>query len=389
MNKKNINSLQSFLFWGCVSLLAYTNTGHTSPIEQLDWLVAHPIKSDEVDIDVTMDKNNYRTGEIPRIFISGYNKTSTPKVMNIFLAVFGPDGTEYDYPDWNKASQPWLSSYTIPKNYQLPSTFLTTMENVHQLTSGKWYVSVILQEASSTEVVSLKFYPFTIGGLNPPSDNTPPDSVINNPAPSTATLPAGALGVWDIVDYGSTYIGGVLSTGPIDGFTIIFENGSMTYDMATVLNEGVEISKAKNAKRWGNWRIVGDHVEYRWSDWKNPKFNEPISVFQVSPGISNQRLENCYGRISGVDVGDVSTSIASGYCFKPDGTFDHSSGASTNTDDAGSWGSNSKQSGQYRIDGNTITFTYGNKQVKKAIFGFLNKERTHILINIKRLMSTL
>ena len=169
MNKKNVNTLRVFLLAGSVSLLACFSTLHAASIEKLDWNVDHPLQSDEVDIDVLMDKDSYLPGEIPRISISGYNNTNTPKVMNILLAVFGPDGTEYNYPEWQvNASQPWLASYSIPQNYQLPSTFLTTMEGVPELTPGKWYVSVILYDPNTNFLVSSKVYPFTLMSTSSP-----------------------------------------------------------------------------------------------------------------------------------------------------------------------------------------------------------------------------
>ncbi len=366
---------------GSVSLLACFNTVQAASIEKLDWNVDHPIQSNEVDIDVSMDKNSYMPGEIPRISISGYNNTNTPKIMNVLLAVFGPDGAEYDYPGWITATEPWLPSYTIPQNYQLPSTFLTTLESVPELTPGKWYVSAILQDPSSGNVVSLKVYPFTMGSSNPPATN--------NPLPSTDTPLDGMLGIWSIVDWGLSLGTGGPQSGSTDQFVIIFKDGTMTYDMGTLLNEGVDISKARNAKRWGNWRVTDKGGEYRWSDWSDPKYDDPISIYQVEPGATDQRLDKCFGRIIGVntglDRGDATSSVATGYCFRENGTFSHSAGVSSNSDVA-SFTSNTKESGQYLIDGNFITFTYGDGVVKKAVFGFLDKEHTHILINIKRLI---
>jgi hypothetical protein len=383
MNKKNVNALPVLLLAGCVSFFTCFNALHAAPNEKLDWIVEHPIKSNEVDIDVSMDKNSYIPGEIPRISISGYNKTNIPKVMNVLLGVFGPDGTEYAYPSWKvNASQPWLQAYTIPQNYQLSSTFLTTMEDVPELTLGKWYVSAILQDPSSGNVVSLKVYPFIIGKSTSP--------IINNPAPSTSAPLDGMLGIWSIVDWGLYYLAGVPQSGSVDNYVMIFEDGTMTYDMGTILNEGIEISKTRNAKRWGNWRVTDKGGEYRWSNWSDPKYDDPISVYQVEPGTTDQRLDKCFGRIIGVDAGldrgDVSSTVASGYCFKLNGSFSHSAGVSSSSD-AHSFTSNTKESGQYRIDGNFITFTYGDGVVRKAAFGFLNKEHTHIMINIKRLIS--
>lgn len=362
--------------------------------EKLDWLVAHPVKSDQVDIDVKMDKDSYLPGEIPRISISGYNNTNTPKAMNVLLGVFGSNGTEYDYPGWKiNASQPWLASYSIPQNYQLPSTFLTTMEGVPELTPGKWYVSVILHDPNTNFLVSSKVYPFTLMSTNSPVETPAP--AINNPALSTNTPLDGMLGIWSIVDWGLSLGAFGPQSGSTDQFVIIFKDGSMTYDMGTILNEGVDVSKARNAKRWGSWRVADTvesdiGVEYRWSDWSDPKYDDPISVYPVKPGTTDQRLDKCFGRIIGVntglDRGDVSSSIATGYCFRANGMFSHSAGVTSGSSDA-TFTSNTKESGQYRIDGNFITFSYGDGIVRKAVFGFLNKERTHILINIKRLIS--
>ncbi|MCF6203347.1 MAG: hypothetical protein L3J59_06695 [Methylococcaceae bacterium] len=375
MNQKNNTSFHVLLLVGWVGLLACSHIVHALSSAELDTLVNNPVQSGEVDIDVSMDKDSYMLGEIPKISISGYNKTDTPKTMNVLLAVSPGGEIEYDYPGWKiNATEPWLSSYTIPQNYQLPSTFLTTMEGIKELTPGKWYVSVALQDSNTKKLVSFKVRSFTIGNNTPPSGGSSLD---------------GMLGIWSIVDWRlSLGVGGPQSE-PTDQYVMIFGDGTMTYDMGTVLNEGIEISKARNAKRWGNWRITDKGGEYRWSDWSDPKYDDPISTYKVESGTTDQRLDRCFGRIIGIDTGldsgDLSSSIASGYCFRLDGRFSHSAGASSTSDDA-AFTSNTKQSGHYRIDGHFITFTYGDGVIKKTAFGFLNKEHTHIMINIKRMI---
>ena len=349
---KNVK-LYALLLLGHICLFSLTYSVHAASVEKLEWAVSHPIQSEEIDIDVSMDKESYFPGEIPKISISAYNGTDTQKNLNVLLAIFGPDGTGYEYPSKLQITdsqpwQPWLPSYPIPPKFELPIYVETEIEEVPELASGKWHVSVILQDPATENIVSLKVNPFTLD-----------------------ILPVGMLGIW-------------YYNQPEDGFAMIFEDGSMTKDMATVLNVNVVTSKATNAKDWGNWRFVENSedpkgpkiLDYNWTE--NESFKP--DVFQVLPGETDDRLEGCFGLINEVDDYDKSfVKIEKGYCFKSDNTFDHSLSAPEK------WGAKPKQSGQYRIDGNVITLTYGDGFVQKAGFGFLNEEHTEILINLNRL----
>jgi hypothetical protein len=358
MNKKNVKS-SVLLFLGHVCLFALASTVYAASVEKLEWAASHPIQSEEVDIDVAMDKDSYFPGEIPKISITAYNRTDSQKQLNVLLAVFRPDGTGYSYPSKLQITdaqpwQPWLPSHPIPANYELPFYVETEIKEVPELTSGKWHVGVILQDPNSENIVSFKVHSFTLD-----------------------IPPVGMLGIWnyDLPDEGK------------DSFAMIFVDGSMTNDMATVLNKNIDISKASNVKKWGNWSFVPENPEVSESNkvleytFGKESF-KPENFSQIKSGEADHRLDGCFGSIKkGTNHDKSFLKTNPGYCFKTDATFDHSS-SDLNSD---TWGTKPKQSGQYRIDGNVITLTYGDGFVQKAGFGFLNQEHTEILINLNRL----
>ena len=273
MNKKNIKS-HVLLFLGHICLFALANTVHAVSVEKLEWAASHPIQSEEIDIDVAMDKGSYFPGEIPKISISAYNRTDSQKQLNVLLAVFRPDGTGYSYPSKLQITdlqpwQPWLPSHPIPANYELPFYVETEIEEVPELTSGKWHVGVILQDPDSENIVSFKVHPFTL----------------DNP-------PVGMLGIWKYD----------LSIEGKDSFAMIFADGSMTNDMATVLNVNVDSSKVTNAKDWGDWSFVPEDPEDSNSnkvlEYKFGKESFKPEIFsQIKLGEADQRFDGCFGSI--------------------------------------------------------------------------------------------
>jgi hypothetical protein len=165
------------------------------------------------------------------------------------------------------------------------------------------------------------------------------------------------VGLWDLLIFGIGSDGFTMTTK--DEYVMIFDDGTLTEDIATVLNEGIDVSKARNPKDWGDWRKNGDKYEYKWS-WDDD-FDEPrFGYFQIQPGSNDQRLNDCFTRRKGK------------WCFQSDGSFSFSSSIAPD------------ESGQYRIDGNILLLSLNDGSTKKAGFGFLNDEHNHILINTSR-----
>ena len=395
MNKQIVNiRCDLLLFVGSISLVVFSHLVQANdekiPIEILELMVAFPIQSDEVDIDVTMDKDIYKSGDMPKLSITGYNKTTEDADMDVHIGFIGSDGTVYEYPDWNTSSSPWLTSFTIPQNYQLSPTFVTTTNGIPGLALGKWYAAAGLAEPGTDNLVSFKVYPFILESVN----DQPVDPVPELPQPETPTTPprigstappSGMIGLWDLLVFGLGADG--FSQTMTDDFVMIFDDGTLTDDIATVLNEGVDVSKSKNPKDWGEWRQNGDKYEYKWSS--DDSFDEPhFGNFQVQPGSNDQRINECFSRIStsgNTDFGghDLAVQVKR-WCFKSEGTFDYSSTASLQGSDAIAWGSSPAESGRYRIDGNILVLFFNDGRTKNTGFGFLNDERTHILINTSR-----
>ncbi len=171
-----------------------------------------------------------------------------------------------------------------------------------------------------------------------------------------------------------------------DDFAMVFGDGTLTGDIATVLNEGVEASKAKNPDEWGHWRKNGEDYEYKWS--YEDEFDTPVTSFKVEPGANGQLLDGCFSHMTqagntGLGGHDIATGVST-FCFNPRGQFSHGSAVSVSGEDYAGGGSSPKETGRYQINGNVITFTYNDGRVVHAGFGFLSDDHEHILINSTR-----
>ena len=305
-----------------------------------------PVKSDSVDINIKVEKPFYWKGEIPKISISGYNKTNFPETVDIDLFMIDKDGNAHHFPSWDKSQKyNWLSSFVVPRKYHLPLSFLTTVD-IPKLSPGTWYATVIMIKSYGTrdarDVLSFKADPFII------SKST------SGSAPSVSTLD-GMKGIWK------------LGTSTI---VMAFDDGTVTKDSYTVLNKSVAISKKEHPEKWGNWRKVKNDYQFRWgkdSFVKEPDFHE------IKPGEENQKLNDCFSHTSSGSAGFTTSFSTKTHCFSPDGTFSSYSNSSTDGSLGGSV-SNSKESGKYKINGNILSFTYKSGETEKLTFGFLNSQ---------------
>jgi hypothetical protein len=384
-NKTTLLIFLSIILFFTTQSFVWAEDGKIPP-ELLDLLVSFPIQSGEVDINVTMDKDQYTAQEIPQLFISGYNKRDTPASMDIHIGFIGPDGTVYEYPDWNP-SRPWLPAFNIPSNYQLSPTFITTTAGIPGLSAGKWHAAAGLIEPGTDKLVSFMVFPFEIESVDtePPLIDPKPSDPSGIPSPARLTTPPdGMIGIWDLIDYGIG-AGGIFTL--IDNFVMVFEDGTFTDDISKVLNEGIAASKADPTPKshWGEWRINGEEIEVKWSF--DEKFSTPVRQFRAEAGGNEQRLEGCFS--SSVSTSTLPNDLpfllrVSKWCFKPDGTFDHSKAATASSGDFVGWGTSPTESGSYYIDGYIMVFSYNDGRVINAGFSFLVEDHSHILINTIR-----
>lgn len=171
-----------------------------------------------------------------------------------------------------------------------------------------------------------------------------------------------------------------------------FSDGTYTSDLHALFNDGVEASRRKHPKRWGQWRERAGKLELKGH--RDKAFDTTRGDWIATPGGADQRLQGCFGDLnssSGADYGGSTTiGKASTWCFWPDGRFTHSStvfGASHGGGVSAVMRSSSPRTrGRYRIDGYRVSFVYDDGRQVRGSFSYLNKSRTHIGLNGRRFM---
>lgn len=128
--------------------------------EHLEMLIFSPIQIGETSIDVVMDKKLYSRDELPLISITGHNKSNFPALLDVHVALVQPDGTILEYPDWNQMLLPWLPNFSIPSNFQLSPTIISTAGSING--EGHWHVLAGLADPKTKKFVSLKAFPFEL-----------------------------------------------------------------------------------------------------------------------------------------------------------------------------------------------------------------------------------
>ncbi len=116
-----------------------------------------------VDVGVFVEKPFVELGKAsPKLSVSGFNDgADTP--VDVHFGLIAPDGTIYEYPDWNTALKPWLSSFTLPAGLRFPATEITDLNNVPGgLTPGVWHVASALTKPGTLEFLAVDAQPFTV-----------------------------------------------------------------------------------------------------------------------------------------------------------------------------------------------------------------------------------
>jgi hypothetical protein len=111
-------------------------------------------------IGVFVNQNFFTQGQgNPQILVSATNGAA-PVVGDVHVGVVAPDGTIYEYPNWNTNLQPWLPSYTIPANLNLPATLI--VELPAGIPPGIWTAYAAITEPGTLNFISLDLAPFNL-----------------------------------------------------------------------------------------------------------------------------------------------------------------------------------------------------------------------------------
>jgi hypothetical protein len=114
------------------------------------------------NIGVSLSKSSVVQGQgTPDVSLSA--SSTTGALVDVYLTVTAPNGTTYDFPNWNTNHQPWLSGYTLPANFNYPSSQVTNLNGIPGgLTTGAWTVSATLKQAGTSTVLGTQSAQFQV-----------------------------------------------------------------------------------------------------------------------------------------------------------------------------------------------------------------------------------
>jgi hypothetical protein len=126
-------------------------------------LGAATVSSADTEIGVFVSDTLITAGEeSPQVSVSGFN-TDAPVALDVHVGLIAPNGTIYEYSNWNTNLQPWLPNFTIPQGFSIPPTPLFQAGAVPGgLTPGIWLAAAALTVPGTLEIVDLEFAPFNV-----------------------------------------------------------------------------------------------------------------------------------------------------------------------------------------------------------------------------------
>ncbi|WP_036152065.1 hypothetical protein [Maribacter forsetii] len=222
-----------------------------------------------------------------------------------------------------------------------------------------------------------------------PTQTTTKEAVINEISETSLSpgkAPDGLVELRGLLGTGMQSTGMVGTTSNV---IALFKDGTFTSDIGYTFSAGVAASKRKNPKNWGQWRMRNNELELK--EYDQAQFEE-ASDWLTEPASKDLKLNGCYGNITSSSYsgygGGSTVGNASSWCFKSNGRFSHSKTGFANAtgDVRGSTSSNKKSGGKYYLSDYTARFIYDDGTEVTTSFCFLNKKKTHIAINGKRLM---
>ncbi len=130
-----------------------------------NFMFASPAFSD-VGISAFLNEFIYPAGQTVDFYISGYNRGENTEKVDIHIGIIDGKGEIYEYPNWNTKLDPWLSSFAIPANFQLPVTLLGNLNNFPGgLKPGAYQLAVALTTPNTLELLSFNTIAFKVLSL--------------------------------------------------------------------------------------------------------------------------------------------------------------------------------------------------------------------------------
>lgn len=95
------------------------------------------------------------------VYISG--SSDETRNVDVHVGLIAPDGTIYEYPDWNTNLDPWLHDMVLPAGFSYPPTVTFDARDVPGgLTPGTWQVAAALTEPGTTNFIHVSTASFTV-----------------------------------------------------------------------------------------------------------------------------------------------------------------------------------------------------------------------------------
>jgi len=105
---------------------------------------------------------NPGSGEPPSIHVSGQGSDET-MIVDVHVALLSPDGTIYEYPNWNTDLKPWLPSFQLKSGVKVNPIPLTDLKNLpFELTPGNWRLAGAITKPGTLEFLSLDIQSFLV-----------------------------------------------------------------------------------------------------------------------------------------------------------------------------------------------------------------------------------
>ena len=117
----------------------------------------------DIGIGVFPSNTGFVEGARVDFYISGYNNSAASEKVDVHIAVLTKEGVFYEYPDWNTAFKPWLSSFSLPANFTLPATLIGSFDNFPGgLETGVYKVFVALTKPGTLDILALESSSFAV-----------------------------------------------------------------------------------------------------------------------------------------------------------------------------------------------------------------------------------
>jgi hypothetical protein len=110
-------------------------------------------------------------GQTQKISVSG--SSTGAENVDVHVGLIAPDGTIYEFPNWNTTFQPWLENLALPANFLFPASFVfDAAQFPGGVTPGIWYAAAALTEPGTLRFIDVELVPFHVVDATAGADGT-------------------------------------------------------------------------------------------------------------------------------------------------------------------------------------------------------------------------